>query len=79
MATWYRIPKWEFHKRAGGGAGTGAGKNGVLAGVLAQVLAGRALWENRDQTVLHQVAGISMQGSGLDIFDLFDVFGVPGP
>ena len=27
-ATWYRTPKWEFQKSAGGGAGTGAGKNG---------------------------------------------------
>ena len=46
--TWYRTPKWEFQKSAGGGVGTGAGKNGG-AGWSAGAGAGRlALWDNRD-------------------------------
>ena len=41
-ATWYRTPKWEFQKSAGGGAGTGAGKNGG-AGQSAGTGAGKLL------------------------------------
>ena len=40
LATWYRTPKREFQKSAGGGAGTGAGKNGG-AGRSAGTGAGR--------------------------------------